>query len=39
MPIPKYDQMYNAVLEALVDRNVHDKSDVIIYEAISSILK
>ena len=28
MPIPKYDQMYNAVLEAIADGNVHDKSDV-----------
>ena len=28
MPIPKYDEMYNAMLEALSDGKVHDKHDI-----------
>lgn len=28
MSIPKYDEMYNAVLESLADGNLHDKHDV-----------
>ena len=28
MPIPKYDEMYNALLEALSDGKIHDKHDI-----------
>lgn len=28
MPIPKYDEMYNVILEALSDGKVHDKHDI-----------
>ena len=31
MAIPKYDEMYNAVLESLLDGQPHDKHDVKVY--------